>query len=663
MERNKSGFLALIGLVAVASLFTACKASGVGSGSDPEEYGGKSALSVNAISKFSVTYPVEAEAVGVIDQTEHTIAVSVDYGTDVTGMTVLISHTGASVSPASGTTDNDFTDPKTFTVTAVDGSTQDYTVTVTQPSPRTLVLDPLGGAWKPESGFSGLQTWTLGPGEGIALPAEPDKITNDGNFLVSWNTSDDVSGTDYLQGQHFVPDGDITLYARWALGNTWVDKEAAEAAISAAENAIRDAGGGGDTVIMVGNPSEGTAPQSVLNQIGYLMGLLDGHRVDVSINDGAGTITVTLYNIPAIQQATAGLDALVAQYNPGIIVVPKWTFVYNGTDATDGSVQSALLVTEGTYEIELEGAAGGHLYTAAGLTAAGGKGGYALGRYRFDGTVASPTELEVRVGGQGEGTAGYDGTTGFVQILTFPGVRNRASSHPGGYNGGGSGGESNFGVNGASGGGGATDVRLKSEANNMLRGHAPGSGTAYTSDATKDPRIIVAGGGGGAAASGESGSHGLANNSPMKGGNAGGTSGITGDAFEQSPLDQAVNLAVGTQTNCSGSTGTASKVALGTAGIGANGILGQKGGRGGGGGGWWGGGAANAGASTALVGAGSGGSGYTDGTAAHPEGDGVLTNPYDPSSPAYSGPVNKTIPGTVYGSGKATIRWIKPDNE
>jgi uncharacterized repeat protein (TIGR02543 family) len=531
-------------------------------------------------------------------------------------------------------------------LSATQGSTVTlHAVWTAPPSPHALILNPLGGTWKDGSGFSGLPSLTLDPGEGIALPSEPDIITKSENFLVSWNTAPDSSGTDYLQGQHFVPDADITLYARWALGDTWVDKSAAEAAIAAAENAIQNAGGG-ETVIMIGNPSAGNAPQPVLCQIDYLMGLLDGHRVDVPINDGAGTITVTLYNIPAIQKGTADLTALVAQYHPGVIVVPKWTFVYNGTNGTDGSVQSALLVTAGTYEIELEGAAGGHMYTAAGLTSSAGKGGHALGRYRFDGTAASPTELEVRVGGQGEGTAGYDGMAGFTEVTSFPNSRTKASTHPGGWNGGGSGGYAT-GFNGASGGGGATDVRLA------------GSGTTLTGVAFSDPRIIAAGGGGGAASSGTgTAGFGLANNTVLTGGDGGGVLGLSGQNYEKSPVSGYVTLPVSTESGYSGGTATSSKVILGRAGFGANGIAGSDG-RGGGGAGWWGGCAANKTDTNGLVGGGGGGSGYTGGTTAHPVGVGVISTPYDGSSPEYSGPVNETIPGTVYGSGKATIRWIK----
>jgi hypothetical protein len=58
------------------------------------------------------------------------IAVIVPNGTDVTTLVPAISHTGASVSPASGVA-QDFTNPVIYTVTAENASTQNYTVTVT----------------------------------------------------------------------------------------------------------------------------------------------------------------------------------------------------------------------------------------------------------------------------------------------------------------------------------------------------------------------------------------------------------------------------------------------------------------------------------------------------------------------------------------------------
>ncbi|HYE81763.1 MAG TPA: S-layer homology domain-containing protein [Clostridia bacterium] len=70
---------------------------------------------------------------GVVDNVAETIRLAVPYGTDLTELTPTITHTGSSVSPASGIA-NDFSGsaetPVQYTVTAADNSTQDYYVTV-----------------------------------------------------------------------------------------------------------------------------------------------------------------------------------------------------------------------------------------------------------------------------------------------------------------------------------------------------------------------------------------------------------------------------------------------------------------------------------------------------------------------------------------------------
>ena len=58
------------------------------------------------------------------------------YGASVTALTPVITHNGASISPESGTAQN-FSSPVTYTVTATDGTTEQYTVSVT-------VLDAAG---------------------------------------------------------------------------------------------------------------------------------------------------------------------------------------------------------------------------------------------------------------------------------------------------------------------------------------------------------------------------------------------------------------------------------------------------------------------------------------------------------------------------------------
>jgi hypothetical protein len=83
--------------------------------------------SQKAITSFNFENPA---AVGVITESTHSIAVTVPYGTDVTGLIPTITYTGETISPASGAA-QDFTNPVVYIVTSGTGSTQDYTITVT----------------------------------------------------------------------------------------------------------------------------------------------------------------------------------------------------------------------------------------------------------------------------------------------------------------------------------------------------------------------------------------------------------------------------------------------------------------------------------------------------------------------------------------------------
>jgi hypothetical protein len=79
-----------------------------------------------AITAFDFTSPA---ATGVVNEGAKTIAITVPFGTVVTALAPAITHTGASVSPDNDVA-QDFTSPVTYTVTAADGSTAEYTVTV-----------------------------------------------------------------------------------------------------------------------------------------------------------------------------------------------------------------------------------------------------------------------------------------------------------------------------------------------------------------------------------------------------------------------------------------------------------------------------------------------------------------------------------------------------
>ena len=88
-------------------------------------------MAPKSITSFSFASPAAA---GVISGTN--INITVPIATDVTTLVATFTHTGASVAvgvvaQTSGTTANDFTSAVTYTVTATDATTQDYTVTVT----------------------------------------------------------------------------------------------------------------------------------------------------------------------------------------------------------------------------------------------------------------------------------------------------------------------------------------------------------------------------------------------------------------------------------------------------------------------------------------------------------------------------------------------------
>ncbi len=75
-------------------------------------------------------YFADSGSFGLINEDDYTIAVTVPEGTDPGSLTPSVTHTGAGISPASGTA-QDFSGQVTYRVTAEDGSIRDFTVTVT----------------------------------------------------------------------------------------------------------------------------------------------------------------------------------------------------------------------------------------------------------------------------------------------------------------------------------------------------------------------------------------------------------------------------------------------------------------------------------------------------------------------------------------------------
>ena len=96
-------------------------------GKDPQPVVAKSAAKSITSFKFSALTPV---ANGTVTEANKTITVLVPNGTPLTALVPAVQVSEkASISPLSGTAQN-FTNPVKYTVTAEDGSTQDYIVTV-----------------------------------------------------------------------------------------------------------------------------------------------------------------------------------------------------------------------------------------------------------------------------------------------------------------------------------------------------------------------------------------------------------------------------------------------------------------------------------------------------------------------------------------------------
>ncbi len=156
-----------------------------------------------AITAFSI-----GSASGTIDETNHTIAVTVPHSTSLNSLSPTITvSTGASVSPASGIQQN-FTNPVTYTVTAQNGTQQAYIVTV-KAADKTLVSITAPPA------IAGIANGTVKTAVALGLPATVVLATNNGNVDADVNW--DVDGSSYdaskTTEQTFTVNGTVTVPA------------------------------------------------------------------------------------------------------------------------------------------------------------------------------------------------------------------------------------------------------------------------------------------------------------------------------------------------------------------------------------------------------------------------------------------------------------------
>ena len=127
----KRAHLLIVVLVLILGVFAACSSGG--GASNPQS----DAKAITAFALYTSPTASSPIAIGTIDEPLKTIAVTVPYGTDVTGLVAGYITTGSSVSvdgvnQVNGTTTQDFTSWKDYVVTAGNGSTATYRVTVTK---------------------------------------------------------------------------------------------------------------------------------------------------------------------------------------------------------------------------------------------------------------------------------------------------------------------------------------------------------------------------------------------------------------------------------------------------------------------------------------------------------------------------------------------------
>jgi hypothetical protein len=170
--------------------------------------------------EYTVTVIVAAKSItafslngvdGTINEAEKTISVTLPPGTSVVALVATFTITGANVKvgptiQVSGTTANDFTRPVVYTVTAVDATTQDYTVTVTV----TVVAKQLAAAVKVSmspnnpsgvtSGIFCVKTTSI-TGSEVVTDKDGNMITT-ANIVREWYVNGvlKASGTNVLSG-------------------------------------------------------------------------------------------------------------------------------------------------------------------------------------------------------------------------------------------------------------------------------------------------------------------------------------------------------------------------------------------------------------------------------------------------------------------------------
>jgi hypothetical protein len=158
----------------------------------------------SAVNEYIVTVTLSPEITGftfdsingetvVINQEANTIAVTVPYGTDITALAPGIGHNSTAIEPISPTEPQDFSQGSVdYTVTAANGSTKTYTVTVTVASPPSTPGTP-GAQTYTVTVIGGVDSTNAGPYAAGATVSITANAAPAGKVFDAWTSSDGVT--------------------------------------------------------------------------------------------------------------------------------------------------------------------------------------------------------------------------------------------------------------------------------------------------------------------------------------------------------------------------------------------------------------------------------------------------------------------------------------
>jgi hypothetical protein len=171
-------------------------------------------ISKNSLVKSCTTYTGEkslrtfsiGDIPGIINEADKTIQILVHFSTNLAQVSTIITLSPqATVSPGSGTAVDFSQGPVEFTVTAQNGTTQVYTVTVTKKGKASLTL-----AWQPNEGFTDAGTGAFTTADLVLAKGGPTSTADidlQGSFTVyEWYVDNSLQGRGTPDGAADTPE-------------------------------------------------------------------------------------------------------------------------------------------------------------------------------------------------------------------------------------------------------------------------------------------------------------------------------------------------------------------------------------------------------------------------------------------------------------------------